>query len=96
MGNQKKHYYLKLEDFKILSMFGECEIDVTNSKVQIKLDKNENLWWKKLKFKNKRKSETLTTDDIILYCETKDFLNSSYVKVAVNLKQLAILDDISQ
>ena len=41
--NQEKHYYLKLEDFKILSMFGECEIDVTSSKVQIKLDKNENL-----------------------------------------------------
>ena len=43
MENQEKHYYLKLEDFKIISMFGECEIDVTNSKVKIKLDKNENL-----------------------------------------------------
>ena len=38
MEIQEKHYYLKLEDFKILSMFGECEIDVTNSKVKIKLD----------------------------------------------------------
>ena len=26
---------------------------------------------KKLKFKNKRKSETLTIDDIMLYCETR-------------------------
>ena len=26
-----------------------------------------------MKFENKRKSETLTIDDIILNCETKDF-----------------------
>ena len=43
MENQEKHYYLKLEDFKILSMFEECEIDITNAKVKIKLDTNENL-----------------------------------------------------
>ena len=69
MENQEKQYYLKLEDFKIISMFGECEIDVTNSKVKIKLDKDENLWGKQ--FEVKKKSETLTTNDIILYCETK-------------------------
>ena len=45
--NQEKHYYLKLEDFKILPMFGECAIDVTNSKVKIELDKNKKRWWKK-------------------------------------------------
>ena len=42
MENQEKHYYLKLEDFEILPMFGECAIDVTNSKVKIELDKNKN------------------------------------------------------
>ena len=54
MGNQEKNYYLKLEDFKILSMFGECEIDVTNSKVKIKLDKNENQWWKKFEVQKQK------------------------------------------
>ena len=36
--NYEKDYYLKLEDFEILTMFGECVIDVTNSKVKIELD----------------------------------------------------------
>ena len=33
---------------------------------------------KKFKFENIRKSETLTIDDIMLNCETKDFSKSSY------------------
>ena len=33
---------------------------------------------KKLKFENKRKSETLTTNAIFLYCETK---TSTYIKI---------------
>ena len=59
MEIQENHYYLKLEDFKILSMFGECEIDVTNSKVKIKLDKNENLWWKKFEVQKQKKIRDL-------------------------------------
>ena len=53
MENQEKHYYLKLEDFKILSMFEECEIDITNAKVKIKLDTNENLWWNEVQKQKK-------------------------------------------
>ena len=53
------HYYLKLEDFEVLPMFGECEIDVTNSKVKIKLDKNENLWWKKFEVQKQKKIRDL-------------------------------------
>ena len=49
-------------------MFWECAIDVTNSKVKTELDKNE----------NKRNSEALTIDDIMLNCETKDLSKSSY------------------
>ena len=54
-------------------MFGECAINVTNSKVKIELDNNEIWGRKKLKFANKRKSETLTIDDVMLNGKTKDF-----------------------
>ena len=39
---------------------------------------------KKLKFKNKRKSEILTIDDIMLNCETKDYSKSSYTNREIN------------
>ena len=39
---------------------------------------------KNLKFKNKRKSEALTIDDIMLNCETKDFSKSSYTNREIN------------
>ena len=44
-----------------------------------------------MKFKNKRKSETLTTDDIILYCETKDFLKSSYTNREIDKSDTFLL-----
>ena len=59
-------------------MFGECAINVTNSKVKIELDENESLWWKKFEVQKQKKSETLTLDDIMLNCEAKDFSKSSY------------------
>ena len=59
MGNQEKHYYMKLEDFKILSMFGECEIDVTNSKVKIELDKIEKRRSKKIEIRKQKKIRDL-------------------------------------
>ena len=46
---------------------------------------------KRLKFKNKRKSETLTTNDIILYCETKDFLKSSYTNREIDKSDTFLL-----
>ena len=54
-------------------MFGEWAIDVTNSKVKIELDNYEIRGPKNLKFATKRKSETLTKDDVMLNGENKDF-----------------------
>ena len=39
---------------------------------------------KKMKFENIRKSETLTIDDIMLNCETKDSKNPVAPTVGVN------------
>ena len=54
-------------------MFGDWAINVINSKVKIKLDNNDVGDEKNLKFANKRKSETLTIDDVMLNGKTKDF-----------------------
>ena len=54
-------------------MFGDWAINVINSKVKIELDNNDVGDEKNLKFANKRKSETLTIDDVMLNGKTKDF-----------------------
>ena len=54
-------------------MFGDWAINVINSKVKIEMDNNDVGDEKNLKFANKRKSETLTIDDVMLNGETKDF-----------------------
>ena len=61
MKNQGKYYYLKLEDFQILPMFGECAcaINVTNSKVKIELDKNEKRQLKKVEVRKQKKIRDL-------------------------------------
>ena len=78
MENQEKHYYLKLEDFKIISMFGECEIDVTNSKVKIKLDKNENLWWKIFEVQKQKKIRDLDNKWYYLILWNQNFNNFNF------------------
>ena len=47
-------------------MFGDWAINVINSKVKIELVNNDVGDEKNLKFANKRKSETLTIDDVML------------------------------
>ena len=59
MKNWGKYYYLKLEDFQILPMFGECAINVTNSKVKIELDKNEKRQLKKVEVRKQKKIRDL-------------------------------------
>ena len=54
-------------------MFGDWAINVINSKVKIEMDNNDVGDEKNLKFANKRKSETLTIDDVMLNGKTKDF-----------------------
>ena len=44
-----------------------------------------------MKFENKRKSETLTIDDIILNCETKDFTKSSYTNKKIDKSNTLLL-----
>ena len=46
---------------------------------------------KKLKFENKRKSETLTIDDIMLNCETTDFSKSSYTNREIDKSNTLLL-----
>ena len=46
---------------------------------------------KKLKFENIRKSETLTIDDIMLNCETKDFSKSSYTNREIDKSNTLLL-----
>ena len=41
MEYKENNYYLKLEDFENLPMFGVRAIVATNSKFKIELDKNE-------------------------------------------------------
>ena len=45
----------------------------------------------KLKFENIRKSETLTIDDIMLNCETKDFSKSSYTNREIDKSNTLLL-----
>ena len=44
-----------------------------------------------MKFENKRKSETLTIDDIMLNCETKDFSKSSYTNREIDKSNTLLL-----
>ena len=46
---------------------------------------------KKLKLKNKQKSETLILDDIMLNCETKDFSKSSYTNREIDKSNTLLL-----
>ena len=45
---------------------------------------------KKLKLKNKRKTETLTIDGTMLNCETKDFSKSSYTNREINKNYISL------